>query len=237
MKTAALCVEGRIVVGSSHLDAYEKLTTSERDASDFVSGVFNSDTSEFEADCQSQHFYDKEILLIRHAAVLDPNNPDSPISEAGIKQARLLAYTINVDLNEFVGLTSPLLRCLQTSQIIQEVLDNKFQVEPQLAERPGFLEEGESFSVPSRQDKFPEFQWPTSDEFTFASESPHYFLDRTEQILHRLPRKSILVTHRGFICNLVRLALNNGQAQVIENKGVAPASTIYINRQKLQCFI
>jgi hypothetical protein len=70
MMKAELFVGGCIVIGDSHLDAFQLLSVEEKDA-DLVSGFFDPETHEFVSDMEKDHFFDKEMYLIRHGQCCD----------------------------------------------------------------------------------------------------------------------------------------------------------------------
>jgi len=236
MRKAALYIQGRIVVGDSHLEAYRKLTLIEQESDAFVSGFFDQSTDEFCADCEKDHFFNKEIVLIRHAATSDPEHPDPELSDVGFKQAEQVAESLKeLPIEEFSFLSSPMLRCLQTANVLFETLGKKIKVEPQLAETPIFLEEHDVFCIPNRKRIFPDFLWEYSDDLIFKKESSQEFLARTLNVLHSLPCKTIVVTHFGLICNMTRLALCDDSASKVVERGIPPASVTYINKEELTC--
>lgn len=236
MRKAALYIQGRIVVADSHLEAYRKLTLVEQESDALVSGFFDQSTDEFCADCEKDHFFNKEIVLIRHAAISDTEHPDPEISDVGFKQAENIAKSLDVfPIDEFCFLSSPMLRCLQTANVLSETLGKKIKVDPQLAETPSFLEDGETFCVQNRSRIFPNLLWEFSNDMILKKESSAEFLARTLKVLHSLPRKTIVVTHFGLICNMTRLALCDYSARKVVDRGIPPASVTYINKEELTC--
>ena len=126
MRKAALYIEGRIVIADSHLEAYRTLTFSEQNSESLVSGFYDSKTGEFCSDCERDHFYDKEMILIRHAEVCDSNHPDPNISNYGVFQAEKIANTLSeFPIEKFSLYCSPMLRCLETASIVSETLSKK----------------------------------------------------------------------------------------------------------------
>ena len=235
MMKAALYVSGRIVVGDSHLDAYRKLSESEKDG-DLVSGFFDHCTEEFVSDMEKDHFYNKEMFLVRHGKSQNPSEPDPDISEEGVCQVQeLVTQLSDGNLGDVVGITSPLLRCLKTAEILSKYLGIRFQIIPEVMETPTFLGEYDVFKVRNRSRQFPQFDWPTSKEWHVVHETPHDFLERVKETLQHLPTKSIVVTHYGYICNMVKLALCDKKAELLVEQGIPPASVTYINRQDVQC--
>jgi len=234
MRRAALYVKGRIVVGVNHGDAFGKLTEQEQNE-EILSGFFNSETQEFLGEVETDHFFDKDILLIRHALVDDTNDPDTDISSEGERQAESLASllrTSNAEDHTFI--VSPFLRCLRTADVLQRNLRTKVLVEPLIAETPSFLEDDEEFCLSNRCEKFPNFDWQTEDDFILRSESPQTFLQRTLFVLQGLPHSCTLITHFGVICNITKLALCEAKARFILNQGVPPASVTYIHQQEVR---
>lgn len=235
MRKAALYVHGRIVLGDSHLEAYKKLSSVEQNER-LVSGVFDTETEEFDSEMPDEHFYNKELLLIRHGDCTDPEEPDTELSDFGRDEVRNLAQVLKTtfDLKEMTGISSPLLRCLQTSLILHELLDIPFKVQSEVIETPLFLEDGQQYRLQNHRSKFPQFQWPTSEDWILTKESFSNFLNRTRHALQHLPHQCIVVTHYGFICNLAKLALCDTKVQEIE-RDIPPASVTHIYRQEVKC--
>ena len=218
MKKAALYVHGRIVVGFNHGDAFGKLTEIEQHEF-IISGFYDPETEEFDSDSTDDHFYDKEMILVRHANVQDRSDPDTGISEFGAQQIEKLGSFLleNVKIKDYIFLTSPLLRCLQTAQILHQKIDVPIEVCPK-----------------NHKDKFSDFDWPTSHNWDLSPESPEVFLSRIRQTLQGLPHKAIIVTHFGTIFNLARLASCDNKAKEMLNQGIPPASAIEIDKKKME---
>ena len=222
MKRAAIYVAGKIVVADSHLAAYQQLTRTEQN-NDIVSGFFDSDTEEFDSDMTEDHFYDKEIVLIRHART-DENGPDPPLNDEGQMQAEVLAENLkHLNLDGYVGKTSPLLRCLQTCTIVSQAMSVEFEVDPNI------VETGLDGSISDRSNEFPQFNWP-EECLQRKPETPEEFEQRVALALRNLPHKTILVTHLGVICNLAKFALCPQKVQNMIG-GILPASTTVIKQQ------
>jgi broad specificity phosphatase PhoE len=232
MRRAALFVQGRVVLGVTHGDAFGQLTEIEQSAELLISGFFDPETQEFEADDTNQHFYDKEICLIRHAQPLDLFDPDTSISPEGVEQAEQVAsfLTESVDLEDVTCITSPLLRCLQTAQIIYKTSHLTFEVDPCVMETPPV-----EFHLKNHHELFPFFNWSTFFDWDLCPESPSVFLQRTRSALRHLPHRCIIVTHLGTICNISRLALCEQKAQKVIGSGLPPASVTYIKQQDVRC--
>lgn len=226
MKKAALYVHGRIIIGSNHGDAFGKLTELEQHEF-IISGFYDLDTDKFEADSTEDNFYDKEMFLIRHGEAQDENNPDTGITAVGAEQTKKLAFfLLDTEIKDFIALTSPLLRCLQTAQILYRIAHLQFSVSSGIMETPT-----ERFCLKNHKDEFPEFDWPTSQNWNLTPETPESFLDRTRQTLHGLPHKAIIVTHFGTIFNMIRLTSCDRKANAIFGKGLPPASVVAINKE------
>lgn len=234
MKVAALYVAGRVVMADSHLAAFQSLTIQEQN-SQLVSGFFDPKTKEFDTDQNKDHFYNKEMLLVRHAAiVLSTPNIDPPISTLGEFQALQLAKLIQKqDFQGVKGYTSPCLRCLQTAQIISDITDLEFEVSPQISERPPHLNGGpKTIDLPNRKEEFPQFNWPTEEEFHIPTETEEEFETRVATVLQHLPNRAMLVTHFGVICNMANLALCNERARMVIENGIPTASITSINNHE-----
>lgn len=234
MRKAALYVQGRIVLGDSHLDAYHQLTICEQE-NPLVSGTFDTDTEEFESEKVVDHFYDKELILIRHGKSNDPNEPDPAISGEGDEQIRKLVSVLRTfDVKDFVGITSPLLRCLQSSLILHELLNIDFRVQSEVMEFPFFLDDGQKYRQQNHHSKFPHFEWPTTEDWILTKECGCEFLNRTRFALQHFPHKVIVMTHFGFISNIARFALCGVKADEFF-KGISPASITHIKQQDIRC--
>jgi broad specificity phosphatase PhoE len=232
MKKAALYINEHIVIGDSHLDAYSKLSPAQKE-SVFISGTFNQETGEFEADMLQDHFYQKSILLIRHARVTNADEPDPELCDIGIQETHAMCQQLKrLDLEGFVGFTSPLLRCLQTTKIISQTINIPFIVDPTIMETPGFLSENDTFILKNRCKEFSCFEWNQTEDWDIAYEEFDMFIDRIRYVLQQLPIKSILISHCGFITNMARLALCE---EKIEACGLPTASLTYIENHKVKC--
>jgi len=232
MRRAALYVQGRIVVADSHLAAFQALTIEERNEY-IVSGSFDESTGEFDSDLAKDHFYNKEMYLIRHGEVVDQEDPDPPLSENGHEQARQVAEQLKEkDLSDFQCFASPLLRCLQTAEIFAELCDVDVHIDLALMETPHFLAKNQSFYLKNRQQYFPKFNWPTTHDWLIPPESASKFATRSRNVLQRLPSKSILFSHFGIIVNIATMALCDEKAM---ESGVPTASVTYIENQQMKC--
>lgn len=230
---AALFVAGRIVVGDSHLAAFQSLEDSEKDT-DLVSGFYDNSTGEFVSDLEHDHFFDKQLFLVRHGEVSNHNEADPEISAEGISQAKRAAQCLTEqNVSDFTALTSPLLRCLRTAAILQDILGIQFRIVPALLETPT-LSNCEVFKLRNRSEAFPQFEWSSSREWHVLPETHEDFRDRVLGTLRHLPSKSIVVTHCGLICYMAKFALCEQKANPLLEQGIPPASVTYINKQAVQ---
>lgn len=234
MKKAALYVKGKIIMGFNHGDAFGQLSQQEKNEK-IISGFFDDETEEFQSEIDTQHFFNKNILLVRHALVDDTNDPDTDISYEGEKQIEFLAsFLYSHNYVNYTFISSPFLRCLRTSAILEKSLGLKVLVEPKLSEIPVFLENDEQFLLPNRSDQFPQFKWTTEKDFILEPESQKSFLERTLFVLKHLPHNCVLITHFGVICNIAKLALCEQKAYEVLKDGVSPASITHIHQQKIE---
>ena len=233
MKKAALYVHGRVVTAESHLAAFEALTLKERKEY-IVSGFIDEETGEFDSDLAHDHFYNKEIYLVRHGDAQTNENPDPPITEKGTKQAKELAETLSKkNLSDFFCITSPLLRCLQTAQIFNEICGLKFVVDLSLIETPHFLNDpSQSFWLKNRCHEFSDFNWLYKHDWRIRYESKPNFNKRVRYILEHLPEQSFLISHFGVIMSMASFALCGDKAM---EHGVPTASLTHIDNQEIKC--
>ena len=236
MKRAALYVAGRIVIADSHLQAYESLDEQERNES-IASGVLDSETAEFVADLARDHFYNKQIILIRHCQTEDESQTDPALSSDGWEQAWKLSdclQRMGLDLSEFSGITSPFLRCLQTCSALNRNLRKTFRVDPDVMETPTFLREGQNFYVHNRAILFPDMDWHNTEDWVCGYESREDFKNRIKQVLHNIPEKSIIITHYGLIKKMVQFATCQEQVERVK-MDIPQASITFIDRLKVEC--
>jgi len=232
MRRAALYVQGRIVLGDSHLDAFQKLSQIEQEES-MASGWFDDTTEEFESDLPEDHFYNKELLFVRHGECEEPQEPDSDLSDFGKEEVRKLANVLlrSFDLKNLTGICSPMLRCLETALILHELLDVPFKVQSDIIETPLFLDEGQQYRLQNHCDKFPQFNWDDMREQVLTKETLPEFLARTKIALQHFPHRCIVVAHYGFIYNATCLALCDTKAV----QDIPPASVTHIDKQNVRC--
>lgn len=143
----------------------------------------------------------KELILLRHGesqynAYLT-DNLDSELTPKGIEQARATGKFLKEqfgNINNFVGITSPYLRCLQTSQIIREETGLEFTVNPGPRE---IMMKYQSAEVKNQQDKFPEFTWEHDDDLLFNQESDAQFIARMKVFHESLSHEKLVIVSHG----------------------------------------
>jgi broad specificity phosphatase PhoE len=228
VKRPALYIRGRIVIGNSHCAAFEQLSSDERHDS-ISSGVFDTETGEFQGYVEEEHFYEKEILLMRHASVAD-DSIDPGISQDGVSQVKsVIPYLQKLDLSKFTCKCSPMLRCLETADIIQKILNIKFSVDPSLVEPPPYLKYEEEFYIPARVVDFPQYLWPETNGWVINN---HDFVGRVADVLRHLPKRSIIISHGGFVSSMVKLALCE---DTMLRCGIPTASLTHIQNREVRC--
>ena len=205
-KMAALYVNGKIVIGDNHLIAYEKLSPEDK-ASKLATGFFNKQTGRFESDVSNDFFYNKEIFIMRHGATENSIEDDPTLSKEGIQQIKNIAEKLKeFNCNGFFGFTSPFMRCLQTSQIISQILEIKFEVFEELREYSCLTKEKSTIFLKNKSNLFPNFQWFTTKNWVIEPEPHGVLLKRINNVLQALPNKSILISHCGLISNFIKMA-------------------------------
>jgi broad specificity phosphatase PhoE len=232
MKRPALYIHGRIVEGSSHSAAFEQLSLDERQEDCISSGVFDTETGEFQGYIEEEHFFRKEILLMRHANVIN-NGPDPGISRDGINQIlAVIPYLRRLDLGQFICKCSPMLRCLETANVIQSCINVKFSVDASLVEAPPSLKQDENYYLPARCAGFPQYLWPDTNGWLIKKFTASDFINRVADVLRSLPQKSILISHSGFVIGMARLALCEN---TMLKCGIPTASLTHIENREVRC--
>lgn len=150
---AALYTGGKVVTGRNHGEAFGKLTEAEQNA-DLCSGFIDPQKLKFiSEECE---FYLKQITMLRHGDSVGHWN--SPITKLGRSQAKLAAaFLVNMHLEGCVGFCSPMLRCVETAHILEDVCNISFTPDPRLLKQND-RESGETFLERVRKvlDELPE---------------------------------------------------------------------------------
>ena len=128
MIAALYSSSGKIVTGHNHGDAYEKLTDCEKNQ-ELQSGFIDEHTLKFIADnCE---FYLKKIILVRHGES-DGEDQDG-ITIKGKNQVKLVAnFFTNMQLEGFIGFCSPLQRCIDTAELLENYCNIHFSIHQDL---------------------------------------------------------------------------------------------------------
>lgn len=154
-----------------------------------------------------------ELILIRHGEskynAMLTDNLDSELTEKGIAQARATGKFLKDHfghIQNFIGITSPYLRCLQTSRIIKEETGLDFFVDQR--PREIMIHYDEVFiPVSLRQEHFPEFVW-SNIPGAFYKETGEQFLARMKQYVSDFTHeKALVVSHGTPVGSLFELTL------------------------------
>lgn len=232
MRRPALYIRGRIVLGGSHMAALEQLSKEELEDDSISSGFFDTETGEFNGYIEEEHFFHKELVLLRHAEPSD-DGPDPGLSDHGVDQVKnVVSYLSKLNLEQFTCKCSPMLRCLQTARIIQKMTGVQFHVDPYLLEPPPFLAYGEQYYIPARCEEFPEYEWPYRDGWVIEWIEQQEFNRHVGNVLKFLPCKSIIISHSGFVVSMARLALCE---KTILQSGIPTASLTHIENREVRC--
>lgn len=223
MLRAALSVCGRVVVADSHLACFQKLSNDEQNA-DLDSGFLDEETNEFISEHDRSEFYQKELYMIRHGETAGCEDPDPDLSEHAVDAITAAANILRgQNLCAFEAITSPLLRCLRTATILQQILGIKFRIAPEVMECSSNFYHLDTFRLKNRASSFPQFDWPTSKEWHLLPETQHDFYARVKETLRHIPAKSIVVTHYGYINLTTKLSLTKR----VLDEGFPHASVTY----------
>lgn len=235
MKRAALYCAGRVVMGHSHLDAWQQLNEDEKNGH-ITSGFFDSESGEFLSDLAKEHFYNKKICLIRHGCIQFDGSIDPAMSDLGFSEVKEMAEQLShMDLTDFVGFTSPLLRCLQTATVLHDMLGLNFTVNPDIMENHfNIISEAlaSKTQIANRKSDFPKLNWTSEHYFNPKRETGDEFIERIGRVLSKLPHKCILISHCGVVTNMARLALCDER---VDEHGIPTASVTFIDNQEVKC--
>lgn len=128
---AALYVNGKVVTGTHHADAFSKLSNDDKEG-EICSGFLDQQCGKFV--CEDSQFYLKKIVMIRHAEAGDGDDPE--ITTRGRTQTQRTASFLKsfVDLKEYTALTSPRQRCRQTAELLQDDIGLEFNIDENLVD-------------------------------------------------------------------------------------------------------
>jgi len=131
MMLPAIYVSGKVVTGSTHGDAFGKLSEKEKN-SKVISGFYDPKKLKFIH--EEIKLYLKKILLIRHADAGGFFN--SHISDIGRIQAKMVAiFIMKNGFSKYQGFSSPILRCQETSDIIKNSAKVEFYTMANLSKK------------------------------------------------------------------------------------------------------
>lgn len=174
-----------------------------------------------------------ELIVIRHgqseynAKLTD--NLNSNLTEKGIEQAiatgKYLKQNIP-NIHEFYGITSPYLRCLQTSDYINREIGNSFTVESAVREA---MMEYEECRVEKKH--FPHFSWKnwTESHEIYRTETESELVSRIWNLLKSLSHpKLILVSHASPVAVIHDLACGLSHEECVENVTILENERKYV---------
>jgi broad specificity phosphatase PhoE len=129
---AALYTGKKVVTGACHGDAFNRLSVEEQDG-ELHSGFYDPETGSFVSDDKT--FYNKELVLIRHANVFEGDNPGiTPLGEDQCRQSSKLLQD-NFDLVDFFFFSSPCQRCVETATSIVQGTKIDFSINNMLQDK------------------------------------------------------------------------------------------------------
>jgi len=185
--------------------------------------------------------FKEELVIIRHARskhnIRESEDMDDAITEHGKAQARNVGRYLyeEIDLTGFKFFTSPFLRCLQTASIIQNWTRpfGQFQVMHELREYLNHT--GRECFVRSRKNEFTELDWSLyADEgTTYYDEFNEVFLHRIHDCFHKLPERSVVVTHGLPAFVLLHVARGNVDSVPIWDHSIDNCSITWIKRGRV----
>jgi broad specificity phosphatase PhoE len=180
-----------------------------------------------------------ELIIIRHARsrhnIRHSEDLDDSISEFGERQARNVGcfFAEEVDLTGFQFYTSPLLRCLQTSEAISSRCGMEPIVMPQLREY--LNHSGRAVEVINRKGIFPRMNWgvfPDEGEI-YDEEFNEVFLHRMHEAHALLPNKSIVCTHGLPALVLLHVASSNTHSVPVWDHSIDNCSITIIRKGRV----
>jgi broad specificity phosphatase PhoE len=147
------------------------------------------------------------VVIVRHGEshynLGTTQNLDSQLTETGMKQSCITIDWLlkNIDLFDYKAMTSPYLRCLQTSSVLAEMSDIPVVVNDNLRELHLSLKKadiiGGGLNIPNRAVSFPNLlwnEWKVDFKF-FSNEKVPQFVDRMASFVGTLSGNIIMVTH------------------------------------------
>lgn len=128
---AALYTSGKIVTGCCHGEAYGKLSQQEKEH-EIHSGFVDQQKLKFIADdCE---FYLKKIILMRHAD--SEGREENGITDKGRSQVKqAAAFIASMNLTDYVGLCSPITRCVDSASLLEDYCHIHFSINKDLVKQ------------------------------------------------------------------------------------------------------
>lgn len=174
-----------------------------------------------------------ELLLIRHAQsehnTKASHSLDSDLTKFGLRQANDLAdFLKTCDLDGFIGITSPYLRCLKTAEVIHCKTGLSFEVHGGVREYhinktlPPLPEDG-GMTLPNRIAEFPNFSWKSESKIFYANEILPEFVMRLGMFLERLqqlgsPCKKYLIVTHGAPVRVIHDVATGGDLEYLKDR-------------------
>jgi broad specificity phosphatase PhoE len=231
MYTAAVWAHGYSASGMHHGEAFGNLSWEDRLAADICSGHLNEDGT---FTTEMGHL-NKNIIIVRHGEseynAEVTQDLDSCLTNKGCSQAEAAAFFLRneiLNISEYKGYVSPLLRCLQTAEYFRNILGINFQITSKVSEFTTFYPET-GISVPNRSNYYPHFDWSESEFFHFPKEGDDVFLSRLKDIFAVLPDNVLLITHGTVVMTLCEMALGMNVTEIPQwDNSIANASICFI---------
>lgn len=233
MKQPALYVNGHIVVGKNHGLAFSQLTEDEKQLN-FIDGFIDGDifiSAELTVKMGT-------IICIRHAEsefnAGETLYLDSDLTNRGKEQAEKLALFLsnNIDLKDFVGFTSPFLRCLNTAVNF----NIPFSVADNIVESPMIFPEN-GILIKNHFESFPQFQWNDNKDWYLSKKQISNFDLNLNNFIYNLPEKVILITHDSTIRSIVKKLTHTNYEYEIPNASITIIENCYINMASNNSFL
>jgi broad specificity phosphatase PhoE len=148
-----------------------------------------------------------ELILIRHGEsqynALLTDHLDSELTPKGVSQAKATAKFLKEQfghIHNFVGITSPYRRCLQTSRIIKEETGLEFKVSPGPRE---IMLKYDIAEVKNHREHFPEFIWGHEHDLIFKMETVDQYIRRMIEFHSTLNHDKHLIVSHGTPVNTI----------------------------------
>jgi len=188
-----------------------------------------------------------EILLIRHAQSqhnigADPSL-DSNLTNPGVSQSKRLGKWLhaNMELDHFIGLSSPYLRTIRTAHIISKITNIPFAIEPNIREfhmnkdQPELVEGG--MEILNRNAQYKNIEWPEwKDKIFFTNETLKEFFERITLFAKSLEDKRYVIVTHGAPVRKIHDNLTNQKNESITSERIKNCSITWIKDGKTNWF-